>query len=172
MSRVNLSCLARPATYKSATCRCLYSYEQATTLGAILELRAGEGQNALSAERAAQSVEYWRATAETLGTATQDRESQDYRKAYAKMAAAQAGLLNQQGYQEPALEAFAIAIRISPGSPEAVFGYVNLLVGQNRIQDAIPVVEAAVAADAGQGGFVGLLNQLRTMPQTAPARTP
>ena len=40
--------------------------------------------------------------------------------------------------------AFRQAFVLCPGSPEAVFRYINLLVGQRRLEDAILVAEAAV----------------------------
>lgn len=40
--------------------------------------------------------------------------------------------------------AFRQAFVLCPGSPEAVFRYINLLMGQNRLDDAIFLVEAAV----------------------------
>ena len=42
------------------------TYANATPLGPIMELRVRDEQNALTAERAAQSVDYWRATAQQL----------------------------------------------------------------------------------------------------------
>jgi hypothetical protein len=40
--------------------------------------------------------------------------------------------------------AFRQALVLCPGSPEAVFRYINLLLGQKRLDDAILVAEAAV----------------------------
>jgi hypothetical protein len=43
--------------------------------------------------------------------------------------------------------AFRQAFALCPSSPEAVFRYVNLLVGQKRLDDAISLVESAVRLD-------------------------
>jgi hypothetical protein len=54
-----------------------------------------------------------------------------------------------------------LATQICPTSPEAVYGYINLLTGQKRFDDAIPVAEAAVKAAPENQQFQNLLNQLR-----------
>jgi len=139
------------------------SYAQATTLGPVLELGVSDASQLLTADRAAQSVEYWKTTASTVGGPDENSSSSEQRRAYAKMAAAQAGLLNQAGFSESAMETYAIAARIHPGDPEVAFRYSDLLVQQNRAQDAIPIVRAAVEAHPEQAGLVQLLNQLRAM---------
>ena len=57
--------------------------------------------------------------------------------------------------KERMLRAADFAIRqafvLCPGSPEAVFRYVNLLLGQNRLNEAIVLVEAAVRLEEKPG---------------------
>jgi len=97
------------------------TYAQATPLGPIMELRVQEDQNALTAERAVQSVDYWRATAQQLLSDPATPEESDPRKAYSKMVSSQASLLLARNYAAEAEEAFRIANEICPSSPEAVF---------------------------------------------------
>jgi cytochrome c-type biogenesis protein CcmH/NrfG len=77
------------------------------------------------------------------------------------MAASQAGLLADHNFTSQAEQAYQAATEICPSNPDAVFGYVKLLVGQDRVQEAIPVVEAAVKNVSENAQFKVLLEQLR-----------
>jgi predicted Zn-dependent protease len=88
-------------------------------------------------------------------------DGSDPRKAYSKLVSEQAALLLNRNYSAPAEEAFKIANEICPSSPEAVFRYVQMLMGQNRIQDAVQVGENAVKAAPENQQFRDLLEQLR-----------
>ena len=137
------------------------TYSNATPLGPIMELRVQDEQNSLTPERAAQSVDYWRAIAQQLLADPEAANSSDARKAYAKMASEQAALLLNRKYAAEAEQAFLIAIEISPSNPEAVFRYVNLLMGQNRLGDAIPVVMNAVNLAPENKQFRDLLERMQ-----------
>jgi len=117
------------------------TYGGATPAGPIMELRAQEEQNTLTRERAAQSVDYWRAIAEQFTSGTEGADSLFPKFAYAKMAAEQAALLLDRGYPAEAEQALRLANEIGPGSPEAVFGLLNLLKEQGRLEDALTVAE-------------------------------
>ena len=122
-----------------------------------------DDQNALTAERAAQSVDYWRATAQQLLSDPATPEDSDPRKAYSKMVSLQAGLLLARNYPAEAEETFRIANEICPSSPEAVSRFANMLVEQKRFQEAIQVGENAVHAAPENQQFGDLLAQLKTM---------
>jgi hypothetical protein len=113
----------------------------AAVLGPIMELGAQDGQNALTREGALQAVDYWRTTTERLLSESDALDSHEVRMAYGKLMSSQAGLLLERGYPAEAEQAFILANQMAPTSPEAVFRYVNLLVGQGRVTDAIPVAE-------------------------------
>ncbi len=137
------------------------TYANATPLGPIMELRVRDEQNALTAGRAAQSVDYWRTTAQQLLSDPETPDGSDPRKAYSKLVSEQAALLLNRNYTAEAEQAFRIANEICPSSPEAVFRYVNLLMGQNRFQDAVQVGESAVKAAPENQQFRDLLEQLK-----------
>jgi tetratricopeptide (TPR) repeat protein len=152
------------------------TYENATPVGPIMELGVRDEQNALTRERAAQSVDYWRATAEQLLSDAQAADSHAVRMSYSKLASNQGALLLDRHFTAEAEQMFRYAVDIAPSSPEAVHSYVNLLVEQNRVEDAIKVAETAVklsaeperwAAANDLGGeyksqqFRDLLNQLQ-----------
>src|SRR5262249_8702798 len=138
-------------------------YAQATTLGPIMELRVAEGENALTAERAAQSVDYWRAAAQELLADPETPAGSDPRKAYSKLVSSQAGLLLNRKYTAEAEQAFRLANEICPSSPEAVFRYVNLLVEQGRVPEAVGVAKNALSVAPEDHQFGNLLQELKRM---------
>jgi tetratricopeptide (TPR) repeat protein len=137
-------------------------YTNATTLGPVLEMRA-DGQSVLTAERAAQSVNYWRESAQQLLSDPEITADSDPRKAYSKLVSSQAGLLQQQNFTAEAEQAFQVALDLCPTSPEAVFRYVNLLMSQNRAGDAVPIAEAAAKTAPDNQQFQDLLRQLQKL---------
>jgi hypothetical protein len=116
----------------------------ATTLGPIMELGVQDEQNALTHERASQTVDYWRTTTQQLLSDSEAVDSHEVRMSYSKLISSHAGLLLERGYPAEAEEALILANQMAPTSPEAVFRYVNLLISQDRVTDAIPVAENAL----------------------------
>jgi len=142
------------------------TFAEASPVGPIMELRVRDEQNTLTAERAAQSVDYWRAMTQQLMADPEFTQSHHARASYSKLLSSQAGLLVERNFPAEAEQAFRFANELCPSSPEAVYRYVNWLVAQGRIQDALPVAEAAVRADVNHQhqyrGLVAELNRLRT----------
>src|SRR5205823_7512376 len=56
---------------------------------------------------------------------------------------------------------FRQAYALCPYSPEAVFRYVNLLMGEARSEDALQVAEAALKVDSKNDQLKSLVQQLR-----------
>lgn len=137
------------------------TYANASPLGPILELGVQDPQRALTAERAAQSIAYWQATSQELLTDPEAASSPETLKAYSKLATAQAHLFTERKFASEAEQAYRVATEICPYSPEAVFGYVSLLAGEKRFQEAIPVVERSVKAEPDNRQFDQLLRELR-----------
>jgi tetratricopeptide (TPR) repeat protein len=136
-------------------------YGTASPLGPIIEMGALQQQSEfLSPEKAAQSVDYWQTAAQQLLSDPDTPEGSDARKAYSKLISSQAGLLVDHGLPAEAEQEFRIALQLTPESPEAVFRYVNLLMGQNRVADALPVVENAIKAAPDNQQLQGLRNNL------------
>jgi hypothetical protein len=139
-------------------------YDNTRPLGPVMELRVQDEQNALTPERAAQSADYWRTTARQLLADVETADAQAIRMTYGKMAAEQAALLLHHGHAAEAEQIFRSAAEIGPASPEAVFRYVNLLVGQKRFDEAIRLTENAVRADLEQQHqFSKLVEELNRM---------
>ena len=138
-------------------------FGNATALGPIMELGVRDEQNALTRERAAQAVDYWRTTAQQLLADPEVTDSRDVRMSYSKLASSQAGLLLDRDYTAEAEQAFRFAQEIAPMSPEAIFRYVNLLIAQNRVQDAIPIAENALKIEPENKQFGNLMKELQRL---------
>src|SRR5262249_46942230 len=136
------------------------TYANASVLGPIMELRAGDGQNPLTPERATESAAYWNAISQQLPSDPSDPGAAYVLKTYSKMAAAQAALLLDHNYPAQAEANFQAANQLCPSSPEAVFGYVQLLVDQGRVNDAIAVAGNAARVAPDNHQFRDLLQRL------------
>jgi predicted Zn-dependent protease len=130
-------------------------------MGPIMELRVPDSQTAFTQQTAAQAVDYWQTTANQLVNDPETPADSDPRKVYSKMASAQASLLSDHNFTAEAQQAYKAATEICPTSPEAVFGYVNLLMSHNQLAQAVPVVESAVAAAPDNQQFQDLLRNLK-----------
>ena len=137
------------------------TYANATPVGPIMELRVTDPQDELTAERASQSVDYWTTTTQQLLSDPTAANSSDVGHAYSKMAAEQASLFLDRNLPTEAEQLFQLATQISPESPEVTFRYLNLLMGQDRVADAISVADKAVKADPNNAQFRQLLDVLK-----------
>ena len=106
-------------------------------------------------------LDYWRTTALQLPIGSDTSQDQEVLRAYAKLATAQAALLTAHNFGAEAEETYRLAIDICPYSSEAVLPYVNLLVTQRRLAEAVPIVEAAVRAAPDNQNFRDLLDTLK-----------
>src|SRR6185503_12478443 len=133
-------------------------------LGPLLELRAAEAAGGISSERATQSAEYWRAATQQLLANGVEALSSDTRDAYSKMLSAQAGLLAARQHGAEAEQIFRMATNLTPDHPEPVFRFVDLLMRQQRVGDAIEIVQRAVVSDSkAKASFESLLQELQRM---------
>jgi hypothetical protein len=139
------------------------TYGNAVPMGPIMELRVPDPPTSFTQQTAAQAVDYWQTTANQLVNDPETPADSDPRKAYSKMASAQANLLINHNFIPEAEQAFKAATEICPTSPEAVFGYVNLLMSHNQMAQAVPVVESAIAAAPDNELFRDLLQNLQNL---------
>ena len=137
------------------------TFANAAPLGPIMELGVRDEQSALTQERAAQSVDYWRDLTRQLLADPDARDSAEVLKSYSKLVSSQGGLFASHNFTAEAEQAFRLAVEICPYSPEAVFRLVNLLVEQHRIDDALPVVENAMKADPHYEPLRSLAEELK-----------
>jgi len=118
-------------------------YQGATTLGPVTELRA-DTANALTPEQAAGSLDFWQTTTQNLLTDPEAIGSSISRDAYAKLIVGQANLFHDRNLDAEAEQAFQMANRLSPSQPEALSGYMNLLLDQKRYEEARQVVQTGL----------------------------
>jgi hypothetical protein len=132
----------------------------AAPLGPIMELRASDGQNSLSAGSATQSLAYWQAATQQLLSDPGVSSSSDTLKTYAHDLAAQGRLFVGHDLNAQAEQAFQLANQLTPANPEVVFGYVGLLARESRFDEAREIVETALGATPDSPQFQKLLTQL------------
>jgi len=136
-------------------------YGEANTLGAVTELRASGGGEALTADRAAQSIDYWRSAIEAVLVGTDGGSAP--RDDYAKLILGQAGLFEDRQLNSAAEQAYQLAISLSPANPETVFRYVNLLTQQHRYGEAQRIVQNALLIAPNNQQFRDVLASLGRM---------
>jgi len=139
------------------------TYAAAAPLGPIMELRVQDEQKALTQESAAASLDYWRTTTQQLLSDPEAADSSAVRQTWSKMADDQAALFLEHKFPAEAEQGFQLATELCPWSPEAVFRYVNLLLGRNRVEEAVQVAENGAQADRNSEQFKALVQKLRTM---------
>ena len=143
------------------------TYAEAVPLGPIMELRVPDGQNALSADSASQTVAYWQDRVQQLLGDPAAADSPDWLRAYSKLTDAQANLFAAHGLNAQAEQAFRLSLQICPYATDAVLGYVDLLTGQNRTEDALAVAHSAAKADPSSQALQNLLSRLKGSPAAA-----
>jgi hypothetical protein len=67
--------------------------------------------------------------------------------------------------------AFRQAVALCPYSPEAIFRYVNLLVSQSRIEDALAVAQLSWKVDPTNEQMKGLVDNLTTAKKASSGAT-
>jgi hypothetical protein len=139
-------------------------YAGATTLGPITELHASDPATALTPERAAQSLDYWRDTIQTLLANSDAATATAPRDAYAKLILGQANLFLDRNLPGQAEQALQLANQLSPAQSDTVTAYARLLIGQQRTADARQILETAVNLAPDNKSFrdlLGLVNQMK-----------
>jgi len=134
-------------------------YAEANVLGPITELRANASAP-LMAETAAQSLDYWRTTTQSLQA--DPATTSVSREAFAKLLLGQANLFVNRELPSEAEQAYRLANSLNPASPEGVSSYVSLLTGQGRINEARQVAQNAVNVAPDNEQLLALLNRLNS----------
>ena len=130
------------------------TYADATLLGPITELRAHDPQNALTAERAAQSIEYWRALAEQFRVFPDESEWSVELKTYSKLVVAQANLFADRSFPAEAEQTYRIANQIYPANVEATTGLAGVFMRSGRASEANQMLDQFIRDYPNQRRFV------------------
>jgi len=108
------------------------TYPGALPLGPLMELRAAEGQDSFTADRAAQSLDYWRNRAQQILADPEAAGSDAALKSYSHDTVAAANLLASHDFNTEAEQAYRLATQLWPASPEAVGDLAALLAHTGR----------------------------------------
>jgi hypothetical protein len=117
------------------------TYADARPLGPIMELRAPDGPNAFTPERAAESLEYWRTAAQKLLSEPAAAESQQTLKTHSHDAVAAANLLAAHSYISEAEQAYRLASQLWPANPEPIASLAELLIDNGRAEEASQLMD-------------------------------
>jgi hypothetical protein len=112
------------------------TYADAVPLGPIMELRAPDAQSAFTAERAAQSLDSLRATAQQLLSDPEAAGSPDTLRTYSHDAVARANLLASHHYNAEAEQAYRLASQLWPENPESAGSLAAMLAHTGRADEA------------------------------------
>jgi len=111
-------------------------YADALPLGPLMELRAQDAQNTFTAERAAQSLDYWRTAAQNVLADPEATGSAAALKSYSHDATSTANLLAAHNYTAEAEQAYRLSNQLWPGNPEPVGGLAAILARAGRAAEA------------------------------------
>jgi len=112
------------------------TYANALPLGPLMELNASGENNAFTAERAAQSLDYWRNETRQVLSDFDTTASEEALKSYAHEAVSAANLLAAHNFNSEAEEAYRLATQLWPASPETAGDLASLLVASGRENEA------------------------------------
>ena len=115
-------------------------YKDAAPLGPIMELGVQDQQGAMTHESAAQSLGYWRTTAQQLLSDPQASGSKETLASFSHLAVGQANLFAGHNYVSEAEEAYRLATQLSPGHSDATFGLAKLFAGSGRTDEALQLL--------------------------------
>jgi hypothetical protein len=112
------------------------TYADALPLGSLMELNARNDQNMFTAERASDSLDYWRNAAQQIFSDVDASSSEYVLKSYSHDASIAANLLAAHNFDSQAEETYRLATQLWPGNPECVGGLANLLATTGREAEA------------------------------------
>jgi ribosomal protein L16/L10AE len=112
------------------------TYGSALPLGPLMELNAASQDNTFTAEKASQSVDYWRNAAQQLLDDPDASTSEAALRSYSHDVAAAANLLAAHDFSGEAEQAYRLATQLWPGNPESVGRLANLLMAGGRNTEA------------------------------------
>jgi predicted Zn-dependent protease len=126
------------------------TYGDALPLGPLMELRAPENRSAWTPERAAQSLDYWRNTAQQILSDPEATGSPATLKSYSHDAVSAANLLAAHNFSAEAEQSYRLALQLWPENPESVAGLADLLTANGRANEAQQLVEGFEKQHPGQ----------------------
>jgi hypothetical protein len=112
------------------------TYADALPLGPLMELQAKNGQNAFTAERATEWLDYWRNTTQQVLADPEAASAPSALKSYSHDTVAAANLLAEHKFSAEAEQAYRLATQLWPENPESINGLADLLLSTGREKEA------------------------------------
>jgi tetratricopeptide (TPR) repeat protein len=117
------------------------TYADAVPLGPLMELGVPDAQNKFTAERATQSVDYWRSITQALLADPEAADSTYALKSYSHDINSTANLLAAHNFNAEAEQAYRLASQLMPSNIEAAFGLSEVLARAGRADEARQVLD-------------------------------
>jgi hypothetical protein len=117
------------------------TYADALPLGPLMELNAQSDQNSFTADRAGQSVDYWRSATQMLLADPEAVGSTYALNAYSHDINATANLLAAHNFTTEAEQMYELASQVWPASPYAVSGLAQVLAQTGHADQARAVLD-------------------------------
>lgn len=117
------------------------TYTDALPLGPLMELHATSADNPFDGARAAESLDYWRSTAQQILSDPDASNSSTALKSYSHDANSAANFLASHNFTAEAEEAYRLGTQLWPGNPETVGNLADLLAQQGRQDEAHQMLE-------------------------------
>ena len=112
------------------------TYADALPLGPLMELNARNNENTFTPERAANYLNRWRQTADSIFANPLASPSEAALKSYSHDTVSAANLLASHNYAAEAEQAYRLAAQLWPENPESVGGLADLLAANGRENEA------------------------------------
>jgi hypothetical protein len=117
------------------------TYGDALPLGPLMELRAQDGETTFTAERAAQSLDYWRDRTQQVFSDPEAVNSPSALKSYSHDAVSAANLLAAHHFTDEAEQTYRLGMQLWPENPESAGGLADLLASTGRENEARQVLD-------------------------------
>jgi Flp pilus assembly protein TadD len=117
------------------------TYGAAVPLGPLMELGVQDAQNVFDAERAAQSLDYWRTITQNVLADPEALGSPTILKSYSHDANSAANLLAAHNYAAEAEQAYRPSSELCPFNPEPVGGLAAMFARAGRADEARQILD-------------------------------
>ena len=133
-----------------------------------MELRAQDGQSTFTAERAAQSLDYWRKQVQQI---LSDPAADAALKSYSHNANSAANLLAAHNFTSEAEQAYRFSRQLWPDNPEPVAGLAAILERAGRADEVRQMLEEFYRNHPKQRSAVESINFSVSLPASAAQRS-
>lgn len=146
------------------------TYADAMPLGPLMELNAGSAQGDFSAQRASDTLNYWRTQSAQILADADAAGSDTVLRSYSHDTASAANLLASHEFVTQAEEAYRLATQLWPKNPESISGLANILNSTGRQGEAQELLDTFARKYPDQVKDLERFRSSVTATWTVPAR--